>query len=204
MPSRSKHGMAKIELGIRNLESGESGVASFDSEQDAAAWLRGRPRFTEVLGPAGRETAPQLSERLRGCMRPLDPEECELARRREAERDAAMAQRAEAMRQAELDAARRQRDEAAQADPQRPMEVRWLYDRGMSVADPNDARAITEEARAAVQAWVDERQEWVRERNQVVGDARVTVWPGPLPESARGRRVVSGTFVPVAAPAHEA
>ena len=57
----------------------------------------------------------------------------------------------------------------------------------------------TEEAKAAVRAWVEERMEWVASRGQTIGEAKVTVYPGPVP--AKKERVVQGTFIPVTAPA---
>jgi hypothetical protein len=81
------------------------------------------------------------------------------------------------------------------------MEVRWTYRGERTLSDPADERPITEAAREAVLASVSERDEWVRDRGQVVGDARVTAWPGPLPASARGERIRGGTFVPVTTPA---
>jgi hypothetical protein len=41
----------------------------------------------------------------------------------------------------------------------------------------------------------------VKDRGQVVGDAKVMVWPGPIPASDGGERVKRGTFIPVTAAA---
>jgi hypothetical protein len=49
-----------------------------------------------------------------------------------------------------------------------------------------------------VLAWVHERTEWVTGRGQIVGEAKVTVYPGPVPPKAE--RIVVGSFVPVSAP----
>ena len=49
-------------------------------------------------------------------------------------------------------------------------------------------------------AWVAERNEWVEGRGQVVGEAKVTVWPGTLPKPGADR-VQGGSFIPVTAPA---
>jgi hypothetical protein len=83
------------------------------------------------------------------------------------------------------------------------MDVHWRYDTGMKLQDPADPREITAEARDAVMAWIRERDEWVANRGQVVGDAKVTVWPGPIPASDNGERVKRGSFIPVTAPKKE-
>ena len=85
------------------------------------------------------------------------------------------------------------------ADPKRAMEVRYRYDGSIAPVDPADTRPITDEMRAAIMAWVAERNEWVESRNQVVGEAKMTVWPGELPKKGADR-VQSGSFVPVSAP----
>ena len=47
--------------------------------------------------------------------------------------------------------------------------------------------------------WIKERNTWVESRGQVIGIAKIQVWPGPLPEG-QDERVVVGTFVPILAP----
>lgn len=61
-------------------------------------------------------------------------------------------------------------------------------------------RRPTEDELAAVLAWVRERDEWVEGRGQIVGDAKVTLWPGVVPAADKGERVKRGTFTPVTAP----
>lgn len=81
------------------------------------------------------------------------------------------------------------------------MELRYRYDTGLTPLDPADTRELSEEARAAIEAWLEERNGWVKDRNQVVGDAKLAVWPGKLPKPGMDR--VQGSFIPVAAPAPE-
>ena len=61
---------------------------------------------------------------------------------------------------------------------------------------------VAASAREAVEAFVAERATWVKDRNQMVGEARVELYPTELPEGVT-ERVISGTFVPVAAPADD-
>jgi hypothetical protein len=179
--------MAKVELRVRNLETGEPGIVSFESEEDAAAWLRARPRFVDVLGP---ETP--LDEaadgRLRAALRPLDAVEQTFAKQAELARRQAM--RVLAPDGTPRPEARADVEPLEDADPHRPMRLRWTFDGGMVVAEPTDARPIPPEARAAVLAWIEERNEWVEGRGQMVGEARCTVAKGA---------VVEGHFTPVTA-----
>lgn len=182
--------MAGIELRIRNLKSGEAGVISFDDEKGAEVWLRARPRYVIILGEVEKLDSALLT-RLRDAMRPLDPDEKAI------EEQAQTNLMAVARARAELDRKRFELDKEAakDADPNRPMEIRWTYDGGMSVADATDARAITDEARTAVLAWIAERDDWVRDRGQMIGDAMLKVYPNAVPKG--DDRVVSGRFVPV-------
>lgn len=190
----------KLSLRVRNLQTGELGTVDFEEEANATVWLRARPRFVEVLGLASDEVPHETSMALRAAMRPLDAEEAKL------EAELVAAQRA-AIEKLARDRVEREKREAAahgsagNADPNRPMEISWTYDHGMVKGDPAETREITDEARAAAMAWIDERMEWVRDRNQIVGSAKITVWPGVLPKSAGGERVQKGTFIPCAAPA---
>jgi hypothetical protein len=195
--------MEKLTLRLRALESGDRSIMEFDDEAGASAWLRARPRFVEVLGVANLDLDPAVDARLRAAMRPLDPEERERERQLEARLNAEAHARNDAARKEEAAAAEAHRTANANADVDRPMEVHFRYDRDLEIADPTDLRPITAEARAAVLEWVHERDEWVKDRGQVVGDAKVTVWPGPLPASAGGERVKGGTFIPVTATAAE-
>jgi hypothetical protein len=79
------------------------------------------------------------------------------------------------------------------------MDVRYLYNAPLALTDGMDPRPISDEAREAVLAWVAERNEWVEGRGQIVGEAKVTVWPGPIAK-AGADRVQGGSFIPVTAP----
>lgn len=192
--------MAKITLRLQDLQKGEPSSREFEDEAETIAFLRERPRFTDVLGVVFEGLSREQNARLKAEMRPLDDEE------RAAE--AKLAEAAE--KAAEVKAiARRLEEEAAlaahrtamkNADPNRSMELRYRYDSGIAIIDPADAREISDEVRAAVDAWVAERNEWVESRSQVVGEAKLSVWPGTLPKPGADR-IHAGSFIPVAAPA---
>ena len=191
--------MAKITLKLQDLQNGVASFREFEDEPEAMAFLQERPRFTDVLGVVFEGLTKEQNARLRAAMRPLDEEErkAEEALAEIARKAAEVA--AEARRVEEEAAMAAHRASMKNADPNRVMELRYQYDTGLSPIDPADARELSEEARAAIEAWLAERNEWVKERNQVVGDARLTVWPGKLPKPGVDR--VQGTFIPVAAPA---
>jgi len=150
------------------------------------------------MGLASDGVPQETSTFLRGATRPLDAEERVLAQKITEAQKAAfekMARERMAREQAEITATRAA---ATSADPKRPMDIHWTYDRGMEKQDAADPRPISDEARAAVLAWVAERDEWVRDRGQIVGDAKVTVYPAEVP--AGKERVVRGTFMPCTAP----
>jgi hypothetical protein len=192
--------MSKIELRVRDLKSGDGSLKAFDDEAAACAWLAARPRFVDVVGTATLDLPREIEARLRAALRPLDAEEKAADRALQAAVEAVTRVRNEEAAKRDQLAAEALRAAAAKADPNRPMEVHFRYDQELTLTDPNDTRAITAEAREAVMAWVRERDEWVAGRGQVVGDAKVTVWPGPLPASAGGERAQGGSFIPVAAP----
>lgn len=192
--------VSKLTLRVRDLKTGEEGLAAFEDEGEARAWLSARPPFVEVLGMAS-SVAPETSKALRAVMRALSPEEQRLVMEldQHAER-ARLSQKLEEERRAQAEAAAHaaaMRD----GDPNRPMDIHWTFDHGMRLADAADPRAITDEARAAVLAWVAERNDWVRDRGQVVGEARLVVFPGPVPSGQE--RVKEGRFFPVTAPPAE-
>jgi hypothetical protein len=191
--------MGKLDLRVRDLNSGVSSLISFDSEEAATAWLVARPRFIEVLGVATLGLDNEVNNRLKAKLRPLDPEEKFLERRLEAAIDAVAREREEEKMRREREASEAHRVALRSADPNRLMEVHWTFNSEMTLVDLADERKIPDEAREAVLAWVRERDEWVKDRNQVVGDAKVMVWPGPIP--AGEERVKRGTFIPVTAAA---
>ena len=191
--------MGKLDLRVRDLNSGVSSLVSFDSEEAATAWLVARPKFIEVLGVATLGLDNDANNRLKGSLRPLDPEEKVLERRLEAAIDAVTREREEEKMRREREASEAHRVALRGADPNRLMEVHWTFNSEMTLVDLADERKIPDEAREAVVAWVRERDEWVKDRNQVVGDAKVMVWPGPVPKGEE--RVKRGTFIPVTAAA---
>jgi hypothetical protein len=195
--------MPKITLKLQDLHSGDTSLREFEDEAATIAFLSERPRFTDVLGVVFEGLSREQNQRLRDAMRPLDDEE------REAEAKLTVAAR---KAKEEASALRRMEEEAAQAahrnalknaDPNRLMDVRFHYATGLALIDPADTREITAEARAACEAWIAERNEWVESRGQVVGEAKLQVWPGPLPKPGM-ERIHAGTFVPVAAAAKPA
>ena len=193
--------MPKVVLRLRDLQSGESAVHELPSVDEAIAWLVVRPSMTEVVGVVFEGLSREENDRMRAAVRPLDEAERARAAALEAAADAEREKRAEALaREAEV-----QRlaalDAAKNADPHRPMELRYRFDReDLENTDPHDERAVTDDAKSAVLAWVTERTEWVAGRGQTVGEAKVTVYPGPVPPKAE--RVVGGSFVPVTAPSN--
>lgn len=192
--------MGKLDLRVRDLNSGVSSLVSFDSEEAATKWLGARPKFTEVLGVATLGLDNDANNRLKAAMRALDPEEKLLERRLEAAIGAVTREREEEKMRLEREAAEAHRVALRGADPNRIMEVHWVFNNpAMSLVDAADERPIPQEAQKAVIAWVRERDEWVKDRNQVVGDAKVMVWPGPVPKGEE--RVKRGTFIPVTAAA---
>jgi hypothetical protein len=191
--------MSKIMLKLRDLKSGKPSVREFDDEAQTISFLKERPAFTDVLGVVFEGLTPEQNARLRAAMRPLDPTEVA------AERALDEAAAKEAETAAELRAKEDEKQRAAHrealknADPNRTMEVRYLYNAPLALVDGEDPREISAEAREAVAAWVAERNEWVDSRGQIVGEAKITLWPGALPKP-NADRVVSGTFIPVTAP----
>jgi hypothetical protein len=193
----------KLDLQVRDLQSGDRSQKMFESADDAKVWLKDRPKFTEVLGVASHNVARDVSDALKACLRPLDEEEKLLVRQLDAAADDLLREAAKARRKKELAEVEKHRAELVNADPNRPLELRFVFNRGVANAIPGDPRDPTEEAIAAVMEWVEERNEWVRGRGQVVGDAKLQVWPGPIPEGKGDKRVISGSFIPVTAPAKD-
>jgi hypothetical protein len=188
-----------IQLRIRNLKTRETGVATFETEPEAALWLKDRPRFVEVVGVTGQSPPPkEVQDRLRALMRPLDADEQLAERELELAADQADLERAKENRRKEAEEQKAHAESMRTADPERLMEIHWHFDKGMNKTDPADPRAITDEARDAVLAWIAERNEWVVGRGQAVGECTVKVWPGKMPANA-DERVKEGRFFPVSA-----
>ena len=189
----------KIMLKLQSLHTGETSFQEFADEAATAAWLRERPRFTDVLGVVFEGLSREQNDRLKGAMRPLDEEES-AAEKKLVEAKEKAAEAARAVREREDEAAQKAQAAAMQnLDPNRSMEVRFRYDTGLTAGDANDPRPISDEVRAAVMAWIEERNEWVASRGQIVGEAKITVWPGVLPKPS-AERVQHGSFVPVTGP----
>jgi hypothetical protein len=188
-----------FKLRIRNLQTRESGVVAFETEPDAALWLKDRPRFVEVLGVAGQTAIPMdLQERLRAILRPLDEDERLAVRELELVIEKEDLERQTEARKRDIEAAQKHAEAMRTGDPERLMEIHWRFDKGMNLTDPVDPRSITDAAREAVLAWIAERNEWVAGRGQCVGECTVKVWPGKMPAGAE-ERVKEGRFFPVSA-----
>ncbi len=193
----------KITLKLRELEKGEAMVREFDDEEATLAYLRDRPSMIDVLGVVFEGLTTEQNARLKSAMRPLD----EAEKAAEAKIEAAAAKVAEAAREArakEEEAARVAHREAMKtADPNRSMELKYHYSGRVEMVDPDDQRPVSEEVQQAIAAWIIERNEWVESRGQMVGEAKITVWPGELPKPG-AERVQAGTFIPVTAPPKKA
>lgn len=187
-----------LDLKVRNLQTGEQGTLTFDTVGAAKDWLTERPEFTEVLG-VGFGVTKEVSDELKACMRPLAGKERERLQELDAIAAEEVRKQVEAKRAEALAAAEKHRADMATADPNRLMEIRYCVDEPMALVDGTDPREITAEAREAVLEWVKERNTWVESRGQVIGIAKVQVWPGPLP-AGQEERVAEGNFVPILAP----
>lgn len=184
----------KLQLKVRNLESGETLIAELDSVDDALIWLRERPRFVDVLGVLSEHLSQEQHDALRAAMRPLDDEEKALEQKIQREVEAAIDA------QMEKERARAQRELAAHvermksADPARPMQVLWSRSEGFRLVDEYDPREVTEAAKEAITAWIAERNTWVEGRGQVVDSATVEVYPAELPPGVDERVRPGGQF----------
>lgn len=187
----------KLDLRVRDLKTGSTKNQAFSSLDEAKAWLQDRPRYVEVLGVASHHLSPETSNELKALNRPLDEEEERLRENVDRAQREAQRLQLEEQQRAQIAAAEAMRSELAEADPNRPLELRYTYRGDITVTTAGDDREVTEAAREAVLAWVAERNEWVASRGQVVGDANLQVFPGPVPEGKS--RIVTGTFIPVAA-----
>lgn len=182
-----------VQLKIRDIKTGTAQIAEFESIDDAVTWLRARPRFIDVLGPPQRDSlSPADEQRLRAALRPLDDDERAAVAeqdQRDAEALRAAMAREQARAQAQIESLRADNHDA---DPNRLMQIAWDRDHGCRNADPADPREVTELARAAVEAWVAERNTWVHRRGQYLVDAQLQVWPGPVPSGDEDDRIEQG------------
>ena len=192
--------MGKLDLRLRDLETAELLIASFESEDDAATWLRERPHMMEVLGLIAENSDPAMHQMLREAARPLDPDEAEVVRRMDvADAKARIAREIEHARRATAEA-EAHRASMRSADPNRPMQISWSLEGDFAMMDPADEREITPAAKEAVLEWVRERDGWVADRGLMVNEAVLTVWPGPLPKG-ESRVQPGGKFIPAERPA---
>lgn len=188
----------KVMLRIRDLRTGILDDQEFESIDKARAWLVKRPPFEEVLGVPTEGVPNEVNQELKKLCRPLDAEEKAASDALDA-KAAAEREKRRAAQAAEKQLAKEQlAAEMKNADPKRPMKVRWTYDGGFVNVD--DDRPITDAAKEAVLAWVRERDEWVEGRGQIVGDATLQVWPEDVP-AGEERVARGGTFFPVSKPA---
>lgn len=185
----------KILLRVRDLETDQTQDIELPDEAAARAWLVARPRMREVLGVPSEGVPIEVSHALKAAMRPLDADEheaverLELARKQEMERQAL--ERKLAAERADAEEVKR----LATADPNRPMKLRWTYKGELTVLG-GDPRVPNEDVLAAVREWVLERNTWVEGRGQMVGEATIDVYPGPVPKGQE-RVMEGGRFVPV-------
>lgn len=193
--------MPSIDLRLRNLDTAELLIATFECEEDCAIWLADRPPGMEVLGllVPGAEPDPELHARLKAVVRPMDPAERATMQRLDEADARARAERWAAEARASKQDEETQREAMRTADPKRPMQVSWTAATGYTLVEPMDERVIPDVVKEAVAAWVREREEWVRDRDQVIVEAVVTAWPAEVP-AGQDRIQRGGRFVPAARP----
>jgi hypothetical protein len=186
-----------IKLRIRNVKTGFAEIIDFETEPDALKWLNERPPFMDVMGAAGVvPVAMDLQARLKAAMRPLTEDERLADRELQLKLDKLDLDKQTESRKKDLENQAKHVETMRTGDPDRIMEIQWRFNADMKLTDPADPRAITEDARAAVLAFIAERNEWVARRGQCVGECTVKVWPGKLP-AGKDERVSEGRFVPV-------
>ncbi len=188
----------KLDLQIRDLNTGDRSPKVFESEDEARSWLKERPKNIAVLGVASHHVPKELANELKGAMRPLEDDERALLDKLNEADAAVIAAQMMARQAADAKAAANRAEELKTADPKREMELRWTYNQELRITDSADPREITDEARAAVDAWIAERQEWVKSRGQMIGDATIKLWPSDLPEGTT-ERIILGSFIPITA-----
>jgi len=153
-------------------------------------WLRERPKNMEIVSVLS-ETSPAERERLKDAMRPYDKEELALKAEFDRKTAAAAAQAYGAELEMIENAQALSKSELAALDPNRPMSVKYEVDEGLTVVE--DDRELTEAARAACLAWVDERNEWVKSKDQIIGEAHLEVWPNECPDGDESKRMLEGS-----------
>jgi len=187
--------MAHFDLRLRNLESGEFLIASFEREEDVAEFLIHRPAMMEVLGLKTDQEGSEVHDRLRPLVRPPDDAERARVMVLDAEDSLARARQIEEESRREQEEARAHVESMRTADPNRIMRVRWSKSEGYAHMDPIDPREINPAVQAAISAWVAERNDWVHARGLEVVEATVEAWPGAL-KPGQDRILGGGHFVP--------
>lgn len=185
--------MADFDVKVRNLETGETMVASMPDCETCIAWLTERPPFIEIISVLS-DTSPAEQRRLKEAMRPYNSAERSLKQKYDDELAAGL----QAAYQDEL--ARIESDQSAadeedaNADPNRPIAIKYDSDEGLRAVE--DKREISDLARNAVLAWVRERNTWIDSKGQIIGEAHLEVWPGEMPADETERVREGGRFFP--------
>lgn len=181
--------MADFEVKVRNLETGEMLVAGMPDCDTCIEWLRERPQNLEIVSVLS-DTSPADSRRLKEAMRPYDAGELKLKAAFDKKNvQAAMEQYGKEMELIEG----LQKDAKADAgdlDPNRPISVRYEVDTGLTVVE--DTRPLTDAAKKACMAWIEERNGWIKDKDQMVGEAHLEVWPNDVPDGDESKRVLEG------------
>ena len=180
--------MADFEVKVRNLKTGETMIASMADCEQCIAWLGERPPYIEILSVLS-DTSPAEQRRLKEAMRPYDDEELALKRAFDQKHQEALNE-AYQRELAQLEQEQKSATTAEGADPNRPMSVKYEVDAGFTVID--DDRELTDVAREAALAWVQERNGWVESKGQLVGEAHLEVWPNDVPTGDEKDRVLAG------------
>lgn len=185
--------MAGFQIKVRNLETDETLVATLDNYQDALTFLGDRPRMMEIITVISDVSPVQMRE-LKDAMRPYDDDEKLHLANRAAQAVEALRRAREAEEALSLAEDARAREAAKNADPARPIKVKWSLEEGCVKNDAFDPRELTDVVEQAVFAWIQERNAWVADRGQIVAEAEVEVYPLDIPEGSE-RVVRGGTFV---------
>lgn len=195
---RDRHnGAVPIELRIKRIETGELLIAEFESFEDAKTWAAERPDMIEVLGVVDPKAVGEAAFReLQEATRPLDRAEtdrrheameADLARMREADERESLV--AGLVGRIEPSAPEPAPDPSSlpDAEPDAVMVIRWQYK--VPMANISDNRPISPVVRAAVQAWVAERNEWLHPKRAHVGRVELRVRPGEMSTDEEAERI---------------
>jgi len=180
--------MSDFEVKVRNLETGEMLVAGMPDAESCIQWLEERPKNIEIVSVLS-DCSPADSRRMKEAMRPYDEDELKLkAKFDEESMKAAAEQYGREMQQ--MEALQEASKDESELDPNRPISVKYEVDEGLVVVD--DSRELTEAAKKACLAWVEERNAWVADKDQIIGEAHLEVWPNEVPGGDEANRVLEG------------